>query len=114
MAARALPLPDSHTVLVVLDGGLTANAPIQITDHIAVENAWIELQVVAHEAETFISLAVDAARRMQVAIARGLPGLAGQYAHDLEVAGPRYALRARRAELEAQDAIKRLHPERPA
>ena len=105
-ALAAPPLPQ----LTVLDGG-RVDERIAPRDLVDVENAWIEVEVTAHEAHRFISLAVDAARRIQVAIATGRTGLAGQYAHDLEVAAPRYAHRVRAAELEAQKAIARIHPE---
>lgn len=111
MPVLAPTLPPKLTVIA---GGRAAAEPITTRELVDVENAWIEVQVVAHEAETFVALAVDAARRIQVAIAAGRPGLAGQYAHDLEAAAPRYALRARSAELEALRAIDRIHPERVA
>lgn len=104
-AVAASPIPR----LTVLDGGRRSDDPISPRELVDVENAWIEVQAVAHEAETFVALATDAARRIQIAVAKGRYGLAGQYAHDLEVAAPRYGVRARRSELEAQEAIARLH-----
>lgn len=106
----ALAAPPLKPALTVLEGG-RQDATIEPRQLVELEGAWIEVQVTAHEAHTFTTLAVDVARRIQVAIATGRPGLAGQYAHDLEVAAPRYAHRARAAELEAQNAIARIHPE---
>lgn len=111
MAIPAAALPPT---LTVLDGGRSGNEPIPARELVALEGAWIEVQSVAHDAEIFIALAVDVARRIQVAIATGRFALAGQYAHDLEVAAPRYAHRARRSELEAQNAIARLNGGSPA
>ena len=103
-ALAPLPIPN----LTLIEGGLS-DEPAQLTDHVGLENAWIEVQATAHEAHAFVSLATDVARRIQIAVAKGRYGLAGQYAHDLEVAAPRYGGRARRAELEAQEAIARIH-----
>lgn len=108
MVATALPLPPQ---LTVIDGGRTAGHSIEPRHLVEIEGAWIEVQVVAHEADTFADLVLIAARRIQVAIAGERFGMAGQYAHDLELAAPMYAHRARRAELEAKRAIDRLHPE---
>lgn len=108
MVVTAAPLAP---VLTVIEGGRQGDQPIEPRHLVEIEGAWIEVQVVAHEADTFADLAHDVARRIQVAIARGRPGLAGQYAHELELAAPMYAQRARRAELEAKLAIDRLHPE---
>lgn len=114
MALAARPLPPQ---LTVIEGALEQlDAPTRIRPQITLdladaEGAWLEVQAVAHEAETFASLTVDVARRIQIAIATGRFGIAGQYAHDLEAAAPRYAHRAKRAELEAQMAVERLHPE---
>ena len=106
VTAATLPAP----VLTVLEGG-RGSQPVAPRELVELEGAWIEVQAIAHEFETFVALTVDAARRIQLAVARDRAGIAGQYAHDLEVAAPRYAHRARRSELEAQNAIARIHPE---
>ncbi len=105
LAASSLPK------LTVIEGGRRADAAIEPRHRVEIEGAWIEVQAIAHEAETFVALAVDAARRIQVAVAAGRYGLAGQYAHELEIASPRYALRARSSELEAMRALDRIQPE---
>lgn len=108
ITAATLPAP----VLTVLEGGLIGPAieSIEPRHLVEIEGAWIEVQAVAHEADTFADFALIAARNIQVAIARGRHGLAGQYAHELEMAAPMYAHRARRAELEAKVAIEKLRP----
>lgn len=106
VTAASLPVP----TLTVIEGG-RGHEPVAPRQLVDLEGAWIEVQSVAHEAETFAGVVVEVARRIQVAVATGRSSLAGQYAHDLEVAAPRYAHRARRSELEAQNAIARIHPE---
>lgn len=109
IVANAAPLP-VPPVLTVLEGGRDEE-PIAPRELVELEGAWIEVQAIAHEAEMFADIAIDVARRIQVAIATGRPAIAGQYAHGLEMAAPRYAYRARASELEAQRAIERIHPE---
>lgn len=102
----ALPAASPAPVLTVIPGGRR-----RITvDLDQVEEGWIEVQAVALDAMQLAGVAVAAARRIQVAIARGHVSFAGQLAHELEAAVPLHGNRARRAHRGAQEALDDLHP----
>lgn len=76
-----------------------------------IEEGWIEVQAIAGEYERFAASVLAAARRIELAIAADQPGIAGQLAHELELAAPMNAQRARKATIDAQLALDRIHPE---
>lgn len=75
------------------------------------EESWIEVQAIAGDYERFADGVLAAARRIEIAIAAGQPGIAGQLAHDLELAAPIHSQRARKATIDAQLALDRMGPE---
>lgn len=97
--------------LTVLEGGRREHEGIEPRHLVEVEGAWIEVQAVAHDAELLADATLTGSRRIQVAIAAERYSLAGQYAHQLELAAPLHGNRARRAEVHAKLALERLKPE---
>lgn len=103
-----LAAPELKPALTLIEGGRDERL-----ERVRLENAWVEVQAVAHDASAFAGVVLNSARRIQVAIAAGRPGLAGQYAHELELAAPLQGYRARRSEIEAQTTLDDLEPKRP-
>jgi len=106
----AVAAPPLRPRLTVINGGLdqaVRDRRIQVD----LENAWVEVQAVAHDGEAFADQVLDRSRRIQVAIAAGRSGMAGQYAHELELAAPLHGHRASRSASEAQAALDELLPQ---
>lgn len=105
--ARPAPAVRSGPILTVLPGGRRdVTLPLDV-----IEEAYVEQQAIADDALRLGNLALDVARRIQVALYRERYGLAGQYADHLEQAVALHLARARKAKAEAQRAIERLDPD---